>query len=423
MNYIDSQLGRMAFHVIVAFSILVISSTAHAQKGGKGGGGSGGGGDSGEYIVLHLSSGLDSSNVDWAIANDVNEYDPATDHQDAVGVVHDLDNVVNPFFWRIEGETVTPIPLLDGGSGSANPQAVNDNDQIAGYRVHRLSEPVIWPDPFTAPINLTLLPGHEQGKALAINKQGVVVGFSQDVSTSTNESGDPTLVFGKARAVAWHVASVDDELLASTPVDLGSLFIDGDSAATGVAATETLNSLLVTRIGGTARKVGQDDRAVMWEVLTTFDEDGLPSLAVISGPESLGTPTGASYSTVTAMNDLGDVCGDPGYLKPYGEPMQWLADLKSDPDGNAYPNLPNDLNNLQEAVGIYRPATSSTPVLWQSDGAPVDLDKFTAGTEWATFIRPQALNTLGAIVGAGRRYSNGKKISPLVWGAYIILPK
>ena len=38
MKYEHSQLVRMAFQVIVACSVLAISSTAQAQKGGKGGG-------------------------------------------------------------------------------------------------------------------------------------------------------------------------------------------------------------------------------------------------------------------------------------------------------------------------------------------------------------------------------------------------
>jgi uncharacterized membrane protein len=143
-------------------------------------------------------------------------------------------------------------------------------------------------------------------------------------------------------------------------------------------------------------------------------------MTVLSGPTDLGTLPGVSGNRLNAMNKLGDVCGG-GYLTLYGMPPIALSDLIPNQNGLSYPE---DLNDMTEIVGKFRYGVGEqATVLWQADGTTVDLNRLTGGTGWSYLDTASAINNRGAIAGIGTFYLNGKKNSPRVIGAYIMLPK
>jgi hypothetical protein len=386
--------------IAAVFSITLAWAAPPPGKGGGNGGGGDGGGAS--YTIVHLETGL-STEISGIHVEDLNEYDPLTDHQDVVGRIFDADGNNHPLFWIVEGETVTPI-LLSGGNG-AEPVSVNDHDEVVGLdELNRT--PLYWPDPLSEPIILPLLEGHDRGTAFRINNQSVVVGQSSDSEVGTHHP------------VAWQIAYVDGELVVSSPIDLGTLVAGGwGGSAIDVADTDELT----TRVVGIAADEEGNTRSVMWEMTNVLDDQGNPELTVQSGPADLGALPGDAGNTARAMNNQGDVCGSPGSLTLYGLPMIALANPKPNENGLSEPN---DINDSLEIVGQHFYGTGeSMTVLWQADGATVDLNKSAKGTEWADLADANAINNHGAIAGWGARYLNGKKNSPKVRAAYIMLPQ
>jgi uncharacterized membrane protein len=255
-------------------------------------------------------------------------------------------------------------------------------------------------------MGLPLLSGYTHGAAESINKQGVIIGSCWGSATAYR------------RPIAWQTGYVDGALVISNAFDLGALSSDFDTAYSIDVANE---DSLITRVVGQSRDDDNNSRSVMWELLGSIDEQGVPQMAVLSGPTDLGALAGDSGNSANAMNNFGDVCGSPGSIKLLGMPMLALADL--------YPNSgglsrPRDINDLTEIVGKFWYGTGEqATVLWQADGKPIDLNKFTGGTRWSYLDEATAINNRGAIAGWGTRYLTRKRNSPRVLGAFLMLPQ
>jgi hypothetical protein len=321
--------------------------------------------------------------------------------------IFDSNDNVHALFWTVEGETVTPIHLI--GGNAPEPLGINDFDAIVGWDDSELL-PLFWADPLAVPISLPLLAGRNRGVAENINNQGIIVG-------SCWGGGVP-------RAVAWQVVNIAGELLISDPIDLGALTFNGVASAIDVANSELIeisgDPILATRIAGISRDANGNTRSVMWEITSSFDEQGIPSMTVQTGPADLGTLAGDNENTLQAMNNHGDACGSPGSLTLYGMPMLPLTDLRTNAGGLS---SPQDINDRTEIVGkFYYGVGEQATVLWQVNGNPVDLNTFTGGTGWSYLDTADGINNLGAITGWGTRYLNGRRNSPRVRAAFVMIP-
>jgi uncharacterized membrane protein len=414
------NLKRMGRWTTIAVAIgLVCSSEPLAGKPPSPPGG--GGGDEG-YTILHLDPNL-SANVTWIRPFDVN------DHNDVVGFAEDDQGDQIALFWTVTDGQVTAFHLPGGSfAGGVNNHGesvgIRPIDPVSGYT----SMGVYWANPLADPEDLPPLPGHFYSAAGNINDDGFVVGQSRELVPGVDKDGEPILV-SLTHAVAWRISYRDGQFVVWGPLELGSLDPTRHSLAVDVGDAQEVddedgNPMLMARVTGSSRNLDGQPRAVIWEIVGVVDEQGVPGLALRSGPTDLGTLLGSPQSWGERINRHGDVCGNGetgGFLKRFGQPMEPLPGppkIKEEGYATAW-----DINAAAEVVGTYRYGHGyDLSILWRSDGTTVDLEQYTSGTEWATLGDPTAISDTGAIVGQGKRNIGTRKQPQYVQGTYIMIP-
>ena len=355
----------------------------------------------GGYTALVLDPKLPQT-ADSILALDVN------DHNSVVGYTSTASNEHHALFWTVAGGKVTAFHL---GSG-AMANGVNNHDAAVGLRGGTDGTmAVYWPGPQVPPTDLLPPDGHVSSAARKINDHGFVVGGSR-------ESGSM-----RDTPVAWRIIESGGQPVVSQPLVLGRLALDKDAWAEDVGqAEEVENGVYAARVCGTAYDSNDNERAVIWDVVSFVDAQGVPQMDVVSGPTDLGALPGDSESYGDAINKYGDVCGTPGFRKLFGQPIEPLLPPSSIQEPG-FSHL-GGINDKAEVVGTYYYGFGySAPILWRADGSATNLDQFVGGTGWGSFNNPLAINNSGAIVGHGRRYSGGKRNAQLVNGAFILIPK
>ncbi len=359
-------LRAAAIAAAIGLTTLLLSAPTWGAKGGG----------TARYTIVPLDTrpGYQSS-----YASDVNEVG------DVVGYLEDADRHTDAVAWEVtvSGGTASVVErFLPGGFDESAAFGVNDNGGIVGSSVvgGMYDQAVYWKDAASAPLLLPPLPGQAYCWAGNINNDGVVVGWSSDAANANR------------RAVAWRVGPAGN--LLAGPVDLGVLSGGSFSVAGDVSKTDATSGN-VHVVGDSGSTEGL--RAVLWEINAL-------TLAVISGPENLGVLSDDQpFSSGYAINDQSTTCGQSGYIafrKPYGNPMQQLAQFKP---GQTWAF---GINNRNEVVGkndYWRNGAwqGSYPVMWQADGKVLNLNGFIGSSGWYYIANPRAINDNGWIAAHG----------------------
>ncbi|MBD3675629.1 MAG: hypothetical protein HUJ26_19125 [Planctomycetaceae bacterium] len=403
----------LLFFTVACLASLNLSEAKKPDNPG-GGGGDGGGGASLSFTPLELTVPEAISTTEGPIPQDI------SDINHAVGYIQDDQNVSHALYWTIDENGVSSYDL----GPDLTAASVNERDEIVGTGrsgVTGENVPILWTDPFSNPIELPLPSGHYRAGTTAVNDGGFVVGWSSELIETTDENGDP-VTRQVTHAVTWRFLWIDGTLENSSPLLLGGLEVNESHWADGVSAAETLSEDVDTvKIVGTAYN-SIDAQAVIWEAVSSFDDQGELQLDLVAGPTELGTLPGDNGSHGDTINRFGDVAGTPGYRKLYGQPLEELLPPSSiNEPGLSYID---DINDLVEVVGVhYHGYGYSTPVLWLTDGSAFDLDKNTGGTDWASFHNPTAINNHQWIVGYGSKYEGKGKNRTTVGGAFLLKPE
>jgi hypothetical protein len=274
--------------------------------------------------------------------------------------------------------------VLQGGSRA---NGVNNLNQIVGSVLLESGfRAGFWAEPQAAPDLLPLLPGDEEGFALALNDDAIVVG----------DSGNQGVVWRVFVDAGGDVSFVDG------PVPLPPLA--GDTKAWGLDVNELIDGSFQV----TGYSHGEDGpcKAVIWTL--AVNPDG--TLATPGPPVSLGalglSDPSTSRSYGYAINTLGNVCGESDgmpFVAPAGQTAQAVPVPRNTAFGTVF-----DINNLGEIVGrldlVDKRGWWLGPCacLWK-DGDVIDLEtQIDRKSGWDQLWGASVINDAGIITGYGR---------------------
>ena len=266
----------MKLRKLLAVALLTLLLMSMGQFTDAGKPKKGGGGSSYDLIVLETVTGYAQA------INEANEI---------VGDFTDSDGSRKPVCWTVSAEGVFAWPLSLGAAAFGGKATdITDEQAICGYLFTGTHDDsalsaCVWPNALAEPASLPLGSFGERSVASAINENGVVVGLLW--------GADRYLPF----AAAW---GIRDDGTITDPLILGP----------GGAEDVNAGNLAVGR---------SSDLAFRWQL----GWDGT-TLTVVTADEVFDPVTFPS-STVDAVNDFGDLCGDR-HVPNVGSTFAYLVD-------------------------------------------------------------------------------------------------
>jgi len=325
---------------------LLLANPSLAQPPKKGGGG----GTSTAFDLFRLSPpGSVVGSVEALHCND---------SANVVGWFNDANGLQNGFFYNHAARSYTSLGVLTKAVG------LNHRNQIVGEDP-LLGVGLVWSSPTAAPVVLPPLAIHTHSTARAINDDGIIVG----VSFTKNPAAD-WIEPGTQSLVAWHVTPAG---AVAGPIELP--FLPGDWAGRVMDVSESVSSLAIVAgsSGDTAAGPNEFPLPVAWSLMLTTNGIEVFGPTIVEGNYDVGDANG-----VNAAGTIVGMAGVPTsrpFIKPAGQPMQWLPMLTNAVSGHA-----QSINGTGSSVGMQnvQPRRNSTlertAVLWPAANSVVDLN-------------------------------------------------